>query len=62
MTDEWVVKLPDNVVAILALPMPLDGLLNVTRGMEAMYGKGLVILTDIEIEGWMFIARRPVTT
>lgn len=49
---------PDRVVAKLRLPARVDGIDRVVRGLEKMYGKGLVIVTDGPLfePGWLVIA------
>lgn len=56
-TQRLPLPVPDEVVAILRLPVPIDALSNLIAGMKRTYGDDLVFRTDIGIDGWMFIAR-----
>lgn len=48
-----------TIVARLAMPMPVNGgLTRVVKGLEDLYGKGLVVLFDQpDTDKWMVIAR-----
>lgn len=66
VTDEiaWQVPMPGltmpvppETVAVLRLPVSIDGAVAVTRVLEKAYGPGLVIRTDAGLDGWMVVAR-----
>jgi hypothetical protein len=49
---------PAETVAVLGLPVSIDGLVAVTKALEVAYGKGLVIRTDQQgADGWIVVAR-----
>lgn len=49
---------PPETVAVLGLPVSIDGLVAVTKALETAYGKDLVIRTDVSgVDGWILIAR-----
>lgn len=49
---------PAEAVAVLGLPVSIDGLVAVTKALETAYGKGLLIRTDQQgVDGWIVITR-----
>ena len=58
-TGNWAMQwAPTESVAMVKVPVSIDGLVGVTRALEAAYGKGLVIRTDQQgIDGWLLVAR-----
>lgn len=47
---------PPEAVALLRIPIPLGSLSPIVTGLKGTYGEGLVIRTDLEIDGWLAIA------
>lgn len=49
--------LPPGAVAVLRLPVSVDGLAAATRALDAAYGPGLVIRTDVPgTRSWAVLA------
>lgn len=49
---------PSGTVAVLRLPMPVDGLVELMPALAEAYGPDLVIVTDAGLDGWMVVARK----
>lgn len=47
---------PTEVIALLRMPISITPLAEIVPRLDAAYGQGLVIRTDLAIEGWLVIA------
>jgi hypothetical protein len=48
---------PPETVALIRMPVSIDGMAAIVRELTAAYGPGLVIRMDVSLAGWTVIAR-----
>lgn len=53
-----ILPVPPGAVAVLRLPIPIDGLYALNLALVEAYGPGLVVRTDAGLDGWMVVARK----
>ena len=51
------VPVPPEVVALLRYPLSITGSFEIAKRLDEEYGPGLVIRTDVSVDGWMVLAR-----
>jgi hypothetical protein len=51
------VPVPAEVVALLRYPLSINGSVGITSQLDKEYGPGLLIRTDVPVDGWMVLAR-----